>query len=140
MIGRGTRTLGWLGAAVVCSALAMPAGASSEAESAAPKLPPAKERAKELTAKMKEKLALTGDQEDKVAEINLRAAEAVDAATALPGASRYDRFQSVKALQTQRDNELKGVLTQDQWKKYKKLKDELKDAVSAKAELMKKQE
>jgi hypothetical protein len=44
----------------------------------------------------------------------------------------------VKALQNQRDNELKGVLTQDQWKKYKQLKDELKDAVSAKAELKKK--
>jgi len=71
---------------------------------------------------------------------NLRAAESVDHATALPGAGRYDRFQSVKAAQAQRDNELKGVLTQDQWKKYKKLKDELKDQVSAMAELKKKQE
>jgi hypothetical protein len=139
MIGRGTRTLGWLGAAVVCFALAVPAVASAEGESATRKLPPAKERAKELTAKMKEKLALSDDQEPKVADINLRAAEGVDTAIALPGASRYDRFQSVKALQTQRDNELKGVLTQDQWKKYKKFKDEFKDAVSAKAELMKKE-
>jgi hypothetical protein len=64
----------------------------------------------------------------------------VDEAIAVPGAGRYDRYQSVKALQNQRDNELKGVLTQDQWKKYKKLKDELKDQVSAMAELKKKQQ
>jgi hypothetical protein len=139
MIGRGTRTLGGLGIVVVCLALAVPAMAAPEGESATPTLPPAKERAQELTAKMKEKLALTDDQLDKVADINLRAADGVDTAIALPGASRYDRFQSVKAAQTQRDNELKGVLTQDQWKKYKKYKDEFKDAVSAKAELMKKQ-
>ena len=111
---------------------------AKEAEAA--KLPPAPDRAKALTAKMKEKLQLTDEQEAKVAEINLRAAEAVDRATALPGAGRVDRFQSVRAAQTERDNELKGVLTQDQWKKYKKLKDEFKDEVSAKKELMKKKE
>ena len=124
-------------AAVVCLALAAPAIVAEETKEA-PKLPPAKQRAKELTAKMKEKLSLTGDQEDKVAAINLKAAEAVDEAIAVPGAGRYDRYQSVKALQNKRDNELKGVLTQDQWKKYKQLKDELKDAVSAKRELKKK--
>ena len=113
---------------------------AEDEKAAAPKLPPAAERAQVLTAKMKEKLALTAEQETKVAAINLRAAESVDHATALPGAGRYDRFQSVKAAQAQRDNELKGVLTQDQWKKYKKLKDELKDQVSAMAELKKKQE
>jgi hypothetical protein len=129
----------WLVIAMVCLALTMPA-AASEDEKATPKLPPAKERAKALTEKMKEKLELTGTQEDKVMQINLRAAEAVDHATALPGAGRYDRFQSVKAAQATRDNELKGVLTQDQWKKYKKLKDELKDQVSAMAELKKKQQ
>ena len=139
MIGRGTRTLGWLGAAVVCFALAVPAVAAQEGESATPKLPPAKERAKELTAKMKEVLALTDDQVSKVADINLRAAEGTDTAIALPGASRTDRFQSVKALQTQRDNELEGRADPGPVKKYTKLKDELKDAVSAKAELMKKE-
>ena len=113
---------------------------AEEEKTAAPKLPPATERAQALTAKMKEKLTLTDEQETKVAAINLRAAETVDHAVALPGAGRYDRFQSVKAAQAKRDNELKGVLTQDQWKKYKKLKDELKDQVSAKKELMKKQE
>jgi hypothetical protein len=131
------RSFGWLVAAIVCVALVAPAAAAEEAKEA-PKLAPAKQRAKELTAKMKEKLSLTGDQEDKVYKINLKAAEAVDEAIAVPGAGRYDRYQSVKALQNQRDNELKGVLTQDQWKKYKQLKDELKDAVSAKAELKKK--
>ena len=127
--------------AVLCLSLAAgSAWAAEEEKAAAPKLPPAAERAQALTAKMKEKLALTTEQETKVAAINLRAAESVDHATALPGAGRYDRFQSVKAAQAQRDNELKGVLTQDQWKKYKKLKDELRDQVSAKKELMKKQE
>ena len=141
MRGHGmSRRLGWVLAAVVCVGLAVPTLAAEEAEKEAPKLPPAKERAKELTAKMKEKLSLTGDQEDKIYKINLHAAESVDHAIAIPGAGRYDRFQSVKAAQAQRDNELKGVLTQDQWKKYKKLKDELKDQVSAKKELMKKQE
>lgn len=138
MQGHGMRrSFGWLVAAIVCVALVAPAAAAEEAKEA-PKLAPAKQRAKELTAKMKEKLSLTGDQEDKVYKINLKAAEAVDEAIAVPGAGRYDRYQSVKALQNQRDNELKGVLTQDQWKKYKQLKDELKDAVSAKAELKKK--
>ena len=135
---RMSRRLGWLFAAVVCVGLTVPSIASEDAEKEGPKLPPPKERAKELTAKMKEKLSLTGDQEDKVLEINLRAAEAVDHAIAVPGAGRYDRYQSVKAVQNQRDNELKGVLTHDQWKTYKQLKDELKDAVSAKRELTKK--
>ena len=126
--------------AALCLLPAAPAVTRAEEEKAAPSLPPAKERAKELTAKMKEKLSLTGDQEDKIYKINLHAAESVDHAIAIPGAGRYDRFQSVKAAQAQRDNELKGVLTQDQWKKYKKLKDELKDQVSAKKELMKKKE
>lgn len=129
---------GLFGMAAICIALAMPAVAAKHEEKEPGKLPPAKERAKELTKKMKEKLQLTGDQEDKVGEINLRAAEAVDRAIAVPGAGRYDRFQSVKAAQAQRDNELKGVLTHDQWTKYKKLKDELKDTVKAKAELKKK--
>jgi len=141
MTGRGlSARLGWLGMVAVCLALAMPAAVAKHEEKEPGKIPPAKERAKELTKKMKEKLQLTGDQEDKVREINLRAAEAVDHAVAVPGAGRYDRYQAVRAAQAQRDNELKGVLTQDQWKKYKKLKDELKDQVSAKKELMKKQE
>ena len=128
-----------VGAAVLGLALGVLSAAAEDTEKPAAKLPPAAERAQALTAKMKEKLALTEEQETKVAAINLRAAEAVDHATALPGAGRYDRFQSVKSAQAQRDNELKGVLTQDQWKKYKKLKDELKDQVSAMAELKKKQ-
>ena len=134
--------LAWFGAALACFLLAAPfvAFAEEAKEAEAAKLPPAPDRAKALTAKMKEKLQLTDEQEAKVAEINLRAAEAVDRATALPGAGRVDRFQSVRAAQTERDNELKGVLTQDQWKKYKKLKDEFKDEVSAKKELMKKKE
>ena len=87
MAGRGlSRGLGWLGMALVCVALTLPAAVSKE-EKAATQLPPAKERAKELTKKMKEKLELTGDQEDKVREINLRAAEAVDHATAVPVSS-----------------------------------------------------
>ena len=53
--------------------------------------------------------------------------------------ARVSRYKGLKEMTT-RDNELKGVLTQDQWKKYKKLKDELKDQVSAMAELKKKQE
>ena len=130
-----------IGVSCLGLALAFTLAAAEDTEKAAPpKLPPAAERAQALTAKMKEKLALTAEQETKVSAINLRAAEAVDHATALPGAGRYDRFQSVKAAQATRDNELKGVLTQDQWKKYKKLKDELKDQVSAMAELKKKQE
>jgi len=131
------RKLACLTTAALCLALVLPAAAKEE-EKAAPKLPPAKERAKELTKKMKEKLQLTGDQEDKVMEINLRAAEAVDHATAVPGAGRYDRYNSVKAAQKQRDNELKGVLTHDQFEKYKRLKDELKDKVKASGELKKK--
>jgi hypothetical protein len=105
----------WLGAALVCLALVALVTARAEEEKAAPKMPPAQERAKELTARMKEKLALTEEQVPKVEEINLRAAEAVDHAVALPGAGRVDRFQSVRNAQTERDNELKGVLTQDQW-------------------------
>ena len=134
MTGRGLFLL------AVCLLPAASTALRAEDEKAAPKMLPAAERAQALTAKMKEKLALNAEQETKVAAINLRAAETVDHAIALPGANRYDRWQSVKAAQSQRDNELKGVLTQDQWKKYKKLKDELKDAVSAKKELMRKQE
>ncbi len=124
--------------AALCFALVLPAAAAKHEDKEPAKLAPAKERAKELTKKMKEKLQLTGDQEDKVKEINLRAAEAVDRAVTVPGAGRYDRYQAVRAAQTQRDNELKGVLTHNQFATYKRLKDELKDTVKAKAELKKK--
>lgn len=113
--------------AVVCSSLGEPALAAADAKSVLQKVPPPEERANLVTSKMKEKLALTAEQEPKVHAINLTAAKAVDAVIADAGASRYTKYQGLRSAQKQRDKDLKAIFTKEQWAGYEKLKDDLKE-------------
>jgi NACalpha-BTF3-like transcription factor len=120
---------------VFCLALAGLATAGDEPKSSTGReLPPAEERAQQLTDKLKEQLGLTEEQVSKVAEINLRTAKQTDAIMNSPGEGRRGRLREVRAIQEQRDTELKKILTEEQWEKYGQIKDEMKVERRARAE------
>jgi hypothetical protein len=82
------------------------------------------ERAKMITQKMKEQLKLTADQEKKTYAINLKYAKKNEEVRKLT-----DEAAMRKTIQTNnkdRDNELKGVFTADQFKSYQKMLEERK--------------
>lgn len=82
------------------------------------------ERAKRITEVMKTELNLTAAQETKVSSINLKYAKKNEEARNF--ADTAQRRKSLTALDTQKDFELKGVLTADQYKSYLKFKEEMK--------------
>jgi len=134
-------------ACLICMALAAPvilaADEAKPADTAKPatamsaphhnNMPPAEERAKKMTEKMKTQLNLTDEQMPKVEEINLRTAQSTDAATQAAG-TKEERMAKVKAAQEQRDKDLKDVLNPDQWKKYEQVKNEMKQGAHSKAQ------
>lgn len=75
-------------------------------------------RAKKQTERMTGKLGLTADQEAKVYDINLKAARQM--------AEARDKGGDMKEVQQKKDEELKGVLTPEQMKKYEEIKAEMK--------------
>jgi hypothetical protein len=76
------------------------------------------ERAKQETQWMKTDLALTAQQLSKVDSINLKYAKM---RSQLQGQDREARMAKMQELQSQKEGELKSVLTEDQMKKYKEL-------------------
>ena len=82
------------------------------------------ERGKRQTELMKEKLNLTAAQEPKVDAINMKYARKMeDSRKTTDTAARRKTFE---LLNKQKDAELKGVFTPDQFKAYQKLMEELK--------------
>jgi hypothetical protein len=81
------------------------------------------ERAKALTQKMKENLSLKDDQYEKVYTINLAF---VNKATQVKESSggRLGKARKLKDADGERDKMMKGVLTEEQYKKYKEQKAE----------------
>jgi hypothetical protein len=79
------------------------------------------ERAKTLTERMKENLTLNDDQYQKVYTINLafvnKAGGVRDS-----GGGRLAKARKLKDADGERDKMLKGVLTDEQYKKYKEQK------------------
>ena len=114
--------------------------AAVQEEPSAPEreIPPAEERARQLTEKMKEKLGLTEEQVPAVTEINLRAATQIDTIIH-SGGSRRERLEELRSVQQQRDKELEKVLTKEQWKQYVAIKDELKAEAKTRAKELRKQ-
>ena len=83
------------------------------------------ERASKLTAKMKEKLNLSGDQESSVAEINLKYAKQ-NQSLVETGGRNLRTARQVQSVMKQKDAELKKVLNNDQYQQYQAIKEEMK--------------
>lgn len=87
-------------------------------------------RAKRQTDRMKEQLNLNPAQESKVEAINLKYAKKMDEARkkADPGTQQKEAL----AIQSQRENEMKGVLNSAQYKEYLKMVAEAKERMMKK--------
>jgi len=80
------------------------------------------ERAKQETEWMKKDLVLTAQQLAKVDSINLRyAKKRSEMRSQMQGQDREAMMAKMQEMQTQKEAELKPVLTEDQMKKYKEL-------------------
>lgn len=89
------------------------------------------ERARFQTDMMKEKLALTPDQVPKVEAINLKSADAME-----PVIKSSDgpvvKLKHAREIEEQKANQLKGVLTGEQFSKYLVMRDEMKQKLEEK--------
>jgi len=83
------------------------------------------ERAQKQTMWMQKNLGLTEEQNKQVYNINLKYAQQVDEARA--GAAGAEKKMEVRDLQKDKEAELKGVLTGDQFQKYQARQQEMKD-------------
>ena len=79
----------------------------------------AEDRAKRQTDMMKDELKLNQDQEKKVYAINLKYSDKMKDVRQIADTSA--RRKSFESLNKQKDEELKKVLTADQFKSYQKL-------------------
>ena len=82
-------------------------------------------RAKRQTDRMKEQLKLTSAQETKVEVINLKYAKKMDEVR--KNADPAIQKKNALAIQSQRENEMKGVLNATQYKEYLKMVAEMKE-------------
>ncbi|MEO6904516.1 MAG: hypothetical protein ABI315_15400 [Bacteroidia bacterium] len=94
--------------------------------------PDANTRATKMTDQMTKKLLLTEDQKPKVLAINLDKAKKVDALRASTDKNKKELMTNRKAIEQERDTELKNVLTLDQYEKWHKWKDEKKEEMKKK--------
>ena len=83
------------------------------------------DRAKRQTDMMKTQLNLTAAQEPKVADINLRYAKKMEDIRKISDTAV--QHKSAKNLQSQKDKELKGVLTEAQFKDYQKMMEDMRN-------------
>lgn len=84
----------------------------------------AEERAQKWTDWMKTELTLTAEQEPNVHAINLKYADQMDDIKSAEG-DRRSKFKDAKATSKAKDEELKAVLTPDQFTKYTAKKQEM---------------
>lgn len=88
------------------------------------------ERAAIQTAFMKAKLGLPEAEVAKVAAINLRYAEKAE--PVIKGSDgAFSKMRQMKSIQSEKDAELKGVLSADQYQAYDAARDELKQKFEA---------
>jgi hypothetical protein len=84
------------------------------------------ERAKAQTAMMKSKLGLTDDQMAKVSELNLKYAEKMD--PIIKGSEGpLMKARDVRSVEQEKEDELKALLSPDQFQKFQAAKDEMRD-------------
>jgi len=91
------------------------------------------ERAKMLTGNMKKNLALSDDQYEKAYTINLAF---VTKASQIRngGGGRLGKARKLKSADGDRDKMLKGVLTEEQYKKFKEQKKENREEMKKRYE------
>jgi hypothetical protein len=83
------------------------------------------ERAAEIDKAMQKGLNLNEQQMPKIRDINLRYAIRTENEVAKAPLSSWSKYWKIKAIQDDKDKELKPVLTAEQFKKYAKKRDEL---------------
>lgn len=86
------------------------------------------QRAKMQTTMMKAKLNLDSAQVTKVQAINLKSAQKLDPILKSDG-RKLKMLREVLSIQKEKDADLKAVLSDEQYKRYEKMKDELKQRV-----------
>ena len=85
-----------------------------------------KEEARAKYEAYQEKLALTDEQAPKVEEINLTFYEGLSELRN-SNASRLKKYRKFKELDSQRDKDMKAILTDDQYETYQEFKKESRD-------------
>lgn len=115
-------------ALLVCMMFAA-AGAQAQEEERISLTP--EERATKWTEWMKTELSITAEQEPKVYEINLKYAKQTESVRA-QGGSRRSKFKDVKSIDDAKDEEMKAVLSSEQFAQYQTKKQEMrKKAIKA---------
>jgi uncharacterized protein YpuA (DUF1002 family) len=84
------------------------------------------QRAKAQTAMMKEKLGLTDEQVAKIGALNLKYAEQMD--PIIKGTEgQFMKARDVRNVEEQKEAELKGLLSPDQFQKFQAMKEEMRE-------------
>lgn len=82
------------------------------------------QRAAELDKSMQKGLQLTKDQMTKVSAINLRYARRNETEVVQQKMNDWSKYRKIMAIQSEKDAELKSVLTPEQFQKYQKKRDD----------------
>jgi len=88
------------------------------------------ERAQFQTDYMKENLSLTGAQETKVHNVNVKYAEKMQEAYEAP-TNDQQKLKAMKRINAEKEAEMKLLLSADQYATYEKNKEEMKKKVKA---------
>jgi hypothetical protein len=83
------------------------------------------QRAKAQTAMMKAKLGLTNEQVSKIGALNLKYAEKMDPIIKGTEGS-FMKARDVRNVEEQKEAEMKGLLSPDQFQKFQAMKDEMR--------------
>lgn len=87
---------------------------------------PAEKRAKLQTERMISSLKLDAEQTEKVGQINLKYAQKMDPVIQGSG-NKMSRFRAFKKINDQKEQELKSVLSSEQFEQFQKQQQEMKD-------------
>lgn len=101
-------------------------GAWAQEEERTPLTP--EERATKWTQWMKTELSITAEQEPKVHEINLKYAQQSESVRS-QGGSRRSKFKDVKSIDDAKDEELKAILSPEQFEQYQAKKQDMRKKV-----------
>ncbi len=93
----------------------------------------ADERARRQTDHMTEQLQLTENQQAQVAAINLKYAKKVDEMRGTGREQQAERREALKQMDEQKEQELQGVLTAEQFAQLKQAKDERRTKMQERA-------
>lgn len=87
---------------------------------------PAEKRAKLQTERMISSLKLDAEQTEKVGQINLKYAQKMDPVIQGSG-NKMSRFKAFRKINDQKEQELKSVLSSEQFEQFQKQQQEMKD-------------